>query len=57
MEFYERLSGARMHANYFRVGGLSQEVPFGFYKDVQLFLEQFLHTIIEIDDFLSNNTI
>jgi NADH:ubiquinone oxidoreductase subunit D len=57
MEFYERLSGARMHANFFRVGGISQKIPLSFYRDVVLFVEQFNHTLIEIDDFLSNNSI
>jgi NADH dehydrogenase (ubiquinone) Fe-S protein 2 len=57
MEFYERLSGARMHANFFRVGGISQKIPLLFYKDVFLFVQQFNHTLTEIDDFLSNNTI
>ena len=27
MVFYERASGARMHANYFRVGGVRQDLP------------------------------
>ena len=29
MEFYERVSGARMHANYFRPGGVHQDLPAG----------------------------
>jgi NADH:ubiquinone oxidoreductase subunit D len=57
MEFYERLSGARMHANFFRVGGISQKIPLLFYRDVLTFITQFNHTIVEMDSFLSNNTI
>ena len=30
MEFYERVSGARMHAAYIRPGGVSQDLPLGF---------------------------
>jgi len=34
MEFYERLSGARMHAIYIRPGGVQRELPYGFYMDI-----------------------
>lgn len=30
MEFYEKISGARMHANYFRPGGLSFDLPLAY---------------------------
>lgn len=30
LEFYERVTGARMHANYFRPGGVRQDIPVGF---------------------------
>jgi hypothetical protein len=33
-EFYERVSGARMHAAYFRVGGVAQDLPIGLLKDM-----------------------
>jgi NADH dehydrogenase (ubiquinone) Fe-S protein 2 len=29
MEFYERVSGARLHAAYFRPGGVAQDLPYG----------------------------
>ena len=32
MEFYERVSGARMHASYIRVGGVAQDLPSGPFK-------------------------
>jgi len=34
MEFYERVSGARMHASYIRPGGVFLDVPFGLLQDV-----------------------
>jgi NADH dehydrogenase (ubiquinone) Fe-S protein 2 len=37
MEFYERVSGARLHASFIRPGGISFDLPFGFLDDVFLF--------------------
>jgi len=34
MEFYERVSGARMHASYIRPGGVHKDIPYGFYMDI-----------------------
>ena len=34
MEFYERVSGARMHASYFRPGGVSQDINIGLVEDI-----------------------
>jgi len=41
MEFYERVSGARMHSAYFRIGGVNSDLPIGFLNDVYLFIKQF----------------
>ena len=41
MEFYERVSGARMHAAYIRPGGVSADVPLGLLQDIYLFAKQF----------------
>jgi NADH dehydrogenase (ubiquinone) Fe-S protein 2 len=41
MEFYERVSGARMHSAYIRPGGVSLDLPLGFLDDVYLFIDQF----------------
>ena len=41
MEFYERVSGARMHANFFRPGGLSQNLPIGLLQDIYVFADAF----------------
>ena len=37
MEFYERVSGARMHAAYFRPGGVSLDLPLGLLDDIYSF--------------------
>jgi NADH:ubiquinone oxidoreductase subunit D len=34
MEFYERVCGARLHASYFRPGGVSQDLPIGMIDDI-----------------------
>ena len=57
MEFYERVSGARMHAAYIRPGGVAQDLPSGLLKDIFLFIEQFSSRIDEIEEMLTNNRI
>jgi NADH dehydrogenase I D subunit len=57
MEFYERVSGARMHAAYFRPGGVNQDLPRGLLNDIYLFLNQFESRISEIEELLTNNRI
>lgn len=57
MEFYERVSGARMHAAYFRFGGVSQDLPFGLLDDLFLFVKQFRSRVDEIEELLTNSRI
>lgn len=57
MELYERVSGARMHACYFRPGGVSQDLPFGLLNDLFLFINKFNSRLEELEDFLLNNRI
>jgi NADH dehydrogenase (ubiquinone) Fe-S protein 2 len=57
MELYERLSGARMHANYIRPGGVAQDLPLGFLDNVYRFLKQFPSRIDEIEELLTDNRI
>jgi len=57
MEFYERVSGARMHAAYFRVGGVSQDLPLGLLEDIFLFASDFLQNINELEELLTANRI
>ena len=57
MEFYERVSGARMHAAYIRPGGVSSDVPVGFFDDLYLFISQFNYRLDEIEEMLTSNRI
>jgi NADH dehydrogenase (ubiquinone) Fe-S protein 2 len=57
MEFYERVSGARMHAAYIRPGGVSCDIPAGFLDDVFLFSKQFKVRVDEIEEMLTSNRI
>ncbi len=57
MEFYERVSGARMHAAYIRPGGVSQDLPIGLLFDIFDFCSQFSYRIDEIEELLTNNRI
>lgn len=57
MEFYERVSGARMHAAYFRPGGVSQDLPGGLLDDIYSFGQQFNQRINEIEELLTGNRI
>eukprot|EP00798_Chlamydomonas_sp_ICE-L_P027216 gene27216-2465_t len=56
-EFYERVSGARMHAAYFRVGGVAQDLPIGLMKDIYDWTRQFSSRLDEIEELLSGNRI
>ena len=57
MEFYERVSGARMHAAYIRPGGVSLDLPKGLLADIFLFTQQFSDRIDEIEELLTANRI
>jgi len=57
MEFYERVSGARMHAAYYRPGGVHVDLPKGLLADIFVFVEQFNLRLIEIEDMLTENRI
>ena len=57
MEFYERVSGARMHASYVRPGGVAQDLPMGLLNDILIFIEQFNSRLDEIEELLTNNRI
>jgi NADH dehydrogenase (ubiquinone) Fe-S protein 2 len=57
MEFYERVSGARFHANYIRPGGVNQDIPEGLIEDIYNFIQQFFYRINEIEDLLTSNRI
>ena len=57
MEFYERVSGARMHSAYIRPGGLSQDIPLGLLDDIYIFAEQFSTRVDEMEEMLTTNRI
>jgi NADH:ubiquinone oxidoreductase subunit D len=57
MEFYERVSGARMHAAYFRPGGVSLDLPAGLLNDIFLFVDQFNIRLLEVEEMLTENRI
>ena len=57
MEFYERVSGARMHAAYVRPGGVAQDLPLGISEDIFKFAHQFASRIDEMEEMLTNNRI
>lgn len=57
MEFYERVSGARMHAAYYRPGGVHSDLPKGLLSDIHIFLKMFNNKILEIEEMLSENRI
>jgi len=57
MEFYERVSGARMHSAYIRPGGVSQDIPLGLLDDIYVFSEQFATRVDEMEEMLTTNRI
>lgn len=57
MEFYERVSGARMHAAYIRPGGVSQDLPLGLLDDIYKFIASFSSRIDELENLLVSNRI
>jgi len=57
MEFYERASGARMHAAYIRPGGVALDLPRGLLLDIYLFIRQFPSRLDEMEELLTTNRI
>jgi len=57
MEFYERVSGARMHASYIRPGGVAADIPIGLLDDIYQFTTQFYLRLDEVEEMLTNNRI
>ncbi len=57
MGFCERVSGARMHMNYFRVGGVAQDMPDGLAEDILAWTEKFPQMIDDIETLLTENRI
>jgi NADH-quinone oxidoreductase subunit D len=57
MEFYERVSGARLHAAYYRPGGVHQDLPAGILDDIVKWADQFPKVIEDLDALLTENRI
>ena len=57
MEFYERVSGARLHSAFFRPGGVAFDLPIGLVEDIQQFCFSFKFRINELEDLLNGNRI
>ena len=57
MEFYERVSGARLHAAYYRPGGVHQDLPAGLLDDVLAWSERFPKVLDNVETLLTENRI
>ena len=57
MIFYERACGARMHANYFRVGGVHQDLPDALLEDIAKFCDTFPKVLDDLEGLLTENRI
>jgi NADH-quinone oxidoreductase subunit D len=57
MEFYERVSGARLHAAYYRPGGVHQDLPAGILDDIWAWSEKFPRVVSDIEGLLTENRI
>lgn len=57
MNFYERASGARLHANYFRPGGVHQDLPEGLLDDIADFCDYYPQAIDDLESLLTENRI
>ena len=57
MVFYERASGSRMHAKYFRIGGVHQDLPAQLVEDINAWCDPFLKVLDDIESLLTENRI
>jgi len=57
MEFYERVSGARLHAAYYRPGGVHQDMPAGLAEDIYAYCETFPKFLEDVEGLLTENRI
>jgi NADH-quinone oxidoreductase subunit D len=57
MEFYERVSGARLHSAYFRPGGVHRDLPAGLTDDIASFIERFPKMLDDVEHLLTENRI
>jgi len=57
MVFYERASGSRMHAAYFRIGGVHQDLPPALIDDIDAWFDPFLQVVADLETLLTGNRI
>ncbi|MEH6528031.1 MAG: NADH-quinone oxidoreductase subunit D [Sneathiella sp.] len=57
MEFYERASGARMHAAYFRIGGVHQDITPELERDIRTFIGHLPSVLDDVEALLTDNRI
>ena len=57
MEFYEAASGARLHSNYFRPGGVSRDLPAGLTDRVRTYGPNISKSVDDLESLLTNNRI
>lgn len=57
MEFYERVSGARMHSNFIRIGGVYSDLTPNLLSDIYKFISHFTKRINDIENLLSSSRI
>ena len=57
MVFYERVSGSRLHANYFRPGGVHIDMPHGLAEDIYDFCKKFPKVVDDLETLLTDNRI
>ncbi len=57
MEFHEAASGARLHANYFRPGGVAKDLPAGLTDQISSWAETFPKFVDELEELLTTNRI
>jgi len=57
LQFYEGVSGARYHGNYFRTGGVARDLPSGMSEQIAAWAETFPKFIDELEQLLTNNRI
>lgn len=57
LEFYERISGSRFHAAFYRVGGVACDMPAGLAEDIMAWTERFPKVLADIEALLDENRI
>ena len=57
MEFYERVSGSRLHSAYFRPGGVHRDIPDGLSDDIKNFCDKFTSHIDDTEKLIEKNRI